>query len=1039
MKRAAFMALALCSLASACGKDTERAVGWRSVEPRLSGADAWQRCCRPETAPPSRPSPCPEVFTTPEQAILLLRVNWSCTEEAIGVLQRDAEIHRETWSDVAAAHYLRAQRDNAPAELLQAEQAGGRAVTATPQRPAAWFNLALAQEALGWREEAIGSWQQVRHLDHSSWSDEALSHLSKLQQTATADRQWAAILPQLSPALASDDVAAVTRLVDPFPLSAETYLEGELLPQWAESPSKETLAQAKTLATALSRRSGDPFPADVVAAIESARSAEKIAALRKGHQQYAGKNKAAAAESLNRGGSPLRLLADLRHAVDVSRDSCSAALALLDQIEQQAQPHRYAHLVARVRATRANCLLNQSDYLKSLAEYDAALDTFRRLRDRESEARIRIRKMGIYRMMGDFEEVLREARTIREAGLPIVSYDQRHLLNGELSQTALALKSPQAALRYQRLILQDVRSELAATPPEEKLAIDDIQLNLIIALREVAGIEFHVGQYARAKMDLEEAKRLARLREDKDANSIRQALEERLSLVQGEMLLDSNPAAAASAFTRTLELAKEENHSFRATAFIRRAEALRRSKHPAEAGQDLRLALREVRIEEAKILSSREPGRDDPFWYSYFDRFEETYRALIGQLVDEGKIDEAFLYAENSRAYEPLNLILQSDVAPEAFRQLTPLGDAIPIDQVQRHLPPGTVLIEYSVLDERTCVWIVWHEDHTFVALPVRRSEIERWTADLQKAARERNEQAFERGLEAPYHALIAEPLRRAGGNPNRLVIIPDGDLHGLPFAALRDRASGHHLTQQADLTIDGSATLYLFSLLRDRDLPVSRKASPLLIGDPAFDPILGYPRLPAARDEVDQIRNIYGRGDVLKDLEPTAAELLRRAGAADIIHFAGHSIAVPRAPWQSRLLLAASGTDSGELTAQELLTQLAPGPTRLTVLSSCTSAGGFPVGAQGIGPLVRPFLVRGVPAVVGSLWDVRDATAKDLLVSFHRAYRKGSDAAAALRAAQLEAIGRNRNNVLSWAAFEVIGHASSPFAPAQAKKENPP
>jgi CHAT domain-containing protein len=62
----------------------------------------------------------------------------------------------------------------------------------------------------------------------------------------------------------------------------------------------------------------------------------------------------------------------------------------------------------------------------------------------------------------------------------------------------------------------------------------------------------------------------------------------------------------------------------------------------------------------------------------------------------------------------------------------------------------------------------------------------------------------------------------------------------------------------------------------------------------------------------------------------------------------------------------------------------------------------------------------------------VNDATAETLLVSFHRHYGRGEDAATALRNAQLDMLANTnpgRNSALAWAPFELIGHASSPFA----------
>jgi CHAT domain-containing protein len=143
------------------------------------------------------------------------------------------------------------------------------------------------------------------------------------------------------------------------------------------------------------------------------------------------------------------------------------------------------------------------------------------------------------------------------------------------------------------------------------------------------------------------------------------------------------------------------------------------------------------------------------------------------------------------------------------------------------------------------------------------------------------------------------------------------------------------------------------------------------------------------------------------------------------VIHIAAHAIANAQMPSKSLLFLAPSGNHRGTIDAKELLIHLHLDRTRLVVLATCSSAGGLPVGSEGVAPLVRPLLAAAVPAVIGTLWDVNDATAKRLLVSFHRRYLEGNDAAVALQRAQLELLGSNKD--FEWAAYQVIGHASSP------------
>jgi len=189
----------------------------------------------------------------------------------------------------------------------------------------------------------------------------------------------------------------------------------------------------------------------------------------------------------------------------------------------------------------------------------------------------------------------------------------------------------------------------------------------------------------------------------------------------------------------------------------------------------------------------------------------------------------------------------------------------------------------------------------------------------------------------------------------------------------------------------------------------------------------------------VQQIYALYAPDAQLRvEADATVPAFIDLARKSAVVHIAAHGIVDPRMPSHSALLLAPSDKSSGLLDAQAMLTTLHLDRTRLVVLSACSSAGGLPVGPEGLAPLVRPLIAGGVPAVLGSLWDVDDATAAQLLVSFHRRYREGLDAASALQAAQRDLL-QSRNaglrSALAWAPFQVIGYGSSPFK----KKEKPP
>ncbi|HLE55579.1 MAG TPA: CHAT domain-containing protein, partial [Rhodothermia bacterium] len=338
--------------------------------------------------------------------------------------------------------------------------------------------------------------------------------------------------------------------------------------------------------------------------------------------------------------------------------------------------------------------------------------------------------------------------------------------------------------------------------------------------------------------------------------------------------------------------------------------------------------------------------------------------------MDEGDYEEAFHYNERARAFEPLQLILQIQNIPRKFRRLTRNGEPMRLRDVQAELPPDTFIIEYCVLEDRTYAWVISRDEVEVLTLPAGRAEAERWSNDLQDAAADRNAPVFVRHLTTPYAELLEGPLAAVAAMPNntmpRLVFVPDGGLHGLPFAALRNSMTGKHLVQDAVVSNAGSATLYVFSLLQDEALSRDEPPTALLIGNPAFDAQFAHlGNLPGAESEVRRIRADYDdRAEVRIGAEATVHAFLDLAPKSTVVHVAAHAIANPVAPYRSMLLLARSADRSGAIDAEELLTRLKLDRTKLVVLSTCKSAGGLPVGPEGVAPLVRPFLTAGVPAV---------------------------------------------------------------------------
>jgi CHAT domain-containing protein len=1047
---------ALVALAAGCsGRDVSRSLclteglrdltPWRWVEPRLSGGFATQPCRRSLPAGhavavaicPAPHLPAPSVSRSPERcdeagrlhvaALRTLILSPNETEEAVEMLEslaaRDPG-NALVLSDLAAAYQVRAQREDRPADLLRSFAAAERAVALGGRREAR-LNRALADEGL------------------------RLPGPTPLPEAAVSSDL---VRRRLAALAGSGEAAAVDPLVATFPDAALRSVEEDLLPGWAAGRGREAaqrLALARRVAGALARQTGDRLLARTVAEIAGAtphreatlrqgclafgraRHAERAQSWRQAEEDYGQAQRLLAAAA-----SPLRAEADLGLATarfERAEVPLAQVLAQLAPLAQEAAAEGYHHLLGRALWIRALCLFFDGRAVESLDALDRARASFERMKDAENAAGVRVRKAGILRALGQGELAWREVFLALPHLPRIIEPQSQHHLLGEAAAVALAMGQPAIALRYQDEAVGRIERERAATPPKEAARISGLVVNLAIALRERAGLLLHAGRPAAAAQDLDRAIALAAVPSDATA---RQALEARVEQVKGETLLAGDPAAAATALQEARRLSPPEEYpTFRAQLSFELARAYRGQGKGKEAEAALVQGIRDLQQDARILLDGRRRGQGEELWSGYFSRFQDAYRLLIQLLADAGRPAEAFAYAEKARAYEPLNLVLQLPNAPAAFSRLVADGEPLRLEEVRRNLPRGTVLLEYSVLDDRVLIWAVWHGGAELVVRPVGRATVAGWTAALQALASARRVEDFERALAEPYEDLVAAPLERLsdaglrGEAIRTLVFVPDGPIHGLPLAALHPRGSRHDLIADYRIAVAPSATLYIFSRLRDRDLPAGEPVRVLLVGDPAFDPssdlTRGLSRLPGAAAEVEDIRGDYPGARVLTGPDATAGRFLALAGESAVVHVAAHAVGNPGSPLNTRLVLAPGDGHSGLLSATDLLRELRLEKTRLVVLSACRSAGGPAIGPGGLAPLVRPFLAAGAPAVVGSLWDVGEVPARELLSAFHRHYAAGDDAESSLRAAQLDL--SRRRPALAWAPFQVVGYASSP------------
>lgn len=301
-----------------------------------------------------------------------------------------------------------------------------------------------------------------------------------------------------------------------------------------------------------------------------------------------------------------------------------------------------------------------------------------------------------------------------------------------------------------------------------------------------------------------------------------------------------------------------------------------------------------------------------------------------------------------------------------------------------------------------------------------------------------------ELGAAAALHAQLLGPAL-AGLPPTvrRLLLVPDGPLHDLPFAALRERPDGPPLVARYELALVPSASLWRHwrqaparapggeaLVLADPDRAIPQPLARAVARERAgvFTEAAQLGALPEARREGHEVEDVLrgthtpARLHVGTDASEHALKSTNLSSVR-VLHLAAHAVVDAEAPERSALVLApGSEEEDGILQPREIAELHLKGA--LVVLSACRSASGTVLPGEGVLSLARAFFEAGAHTVVASLWPLRDDEAAALVERFYRHLATGVSTSAALRAAQLEAM-EDGLPPAAWAGLVVLGDAS--------------
>ena len=456
-----------------------------------------------------------------------------------------------------------------------------------------------------------------------------------------------------------------------------------------------------------------------------------------------------------------------------------------------------------------------------------------------------------------------------------------------------------------------------------------------------------------------------------------------------------------------------------------------------------------------------------------YERTQGLIRTLKPQ-TQAKEIDEALARLRELRQQQSgiAERIAKASPRYAALRYPRPLDLA----GVRAALDPGTLLLSYATGRETSHLFVVSGGPNrkaplSVFILPAGEKTLRESVEAFRRLIKwNRTPQELLARSQSLYDALL-KPAEALIGGSDRLLILPDGPLHAVPWAALvRSVKTGppRPLAEWKPIHTAISATVYAELRKSRSDAPREPALQVAAFGDPKYPALPGrkaavsrgeneaeaeiaglsdeleeiedphlrsvarggfrFELLPASRREAEEIAGLYAPRSAAY-VGAAATEERARAIGRDVplIHYACHAYVNELFPLDSALVFTIpenprEGQDNGLLQAWEIFERVRI-DADLVTLSACESGLGKEMGGEGLIGLTRAFQYAGARSVLASLWKVEDQSTGELMKRFYQYLKAGRTKDEALRLAQTDLIrSSDYSQPKDWAAFQLDG-----------------
>lgn len=323
-------------------------------------------------------------------------------------------------------------------------------------------------------------------------------------------------------------------------------------------------------------------------------------------------------------------------------------------------------------------------------------------------------------------------------------------------------------------------------------------------------------------------------------------------------------------------------------------------------------------------------------------------------------------------------------------------GNEIPqLKDIQKELDKSTAILSFHLSDTRLLIFCITASSINF-EYPKLSNELFSNIKLFRNAVQHTKPGLAYDGDNASQilHQLLIDPIQNKITHTKNLIIIPDDELHYLPFEAFQDK-NGQYL-------IENYAIQYLYSASLFKKNRYTIDYSEVL----AFAPFANkemtdsnkvvFKKLPYSYEEIKKVT-----GEIFVDAAATKNNFLSYSNKYPVLHFATHAAVDNNTPDQSYIAFYPSDNDYLLYTTE--IYNLDLDSTHLVILSACETGTGQLVKGEGLMSLSRAFAYAGCPNIITSLWNAEDKSTSFITQQLYHYLKKGYTKSQALQKAKIE------------------------------------